>query len=172
MTKDLKQVTQEWVEEIEMMKASTHYIPPIFHEIRAMDEVMSDMGYTPVYANGMSCVAQYYNKKRNNALMINLNESVDGMPVWDDMNLSRNDWVLYRRPLNEDCDEFVSYLVPSLALYDIGVKGGFRKPYRIFAYDEIISDGIESTMEILVNQGIAINLGMYYTANDTDVLPF
>lgn len=162
MTKDLKQVTQEWVEEIEVMKASNDYIPPIFHEIRAMDEVMADMGYTPVYANGMSCVAQYYNKKQNKALMINLNESVDGMPVWDDVNLSRNDWTLYRRPLSENCDEFISYLVPSLALYDIGVKGGFRKPFRLFAHDENSPEGLESAMEILVNNGIAINLGMYY----------
>ena len=162
MIKDLNQVTQEWVEEMEAMKASTSYIPSIFHEIRAIDEVMAEMGYTPVYANGMGCVAQYYNKSHNKALMVNLNESKDGMPVWDDVNLSRNDWILYRRPLDENGEEFTSYLVPSLALYDVGVKGGFRKPYSIFAYDET-NEGIESAMEILVNNGIAINLGMYYS---------
>ena len=149
---------QDWKEEVEGMVSGAYWMDSRIHELEAVRQQMIDWGYHEIQSTHTDADMQFYNAKESRAIMVNYQKQVDFINVWDDTNMSRNDWTLVRRPLTEM--EHTTYLVPSVALYDIGTTYGFRRKSTILGYEEDPT-GFESTMEILVNEGIAVHLGVF-----------
>ena len=149
---------QDRKEEVQGMVSGSYWMETRIHELEAVRQQMLDWGYHEIQATHTDADMHLYNPKELKAIMVNYQKQVDFVNVWDDTDMSRNDWKLVRRPLTEM--EHTTYLVPSLALYDIGMTHGFRRKSTILGYEEDPT-GFESTMEILVNQGIAVSLGSF-----------
>jgi len=149
---------QEWVENIQGMEQEAYWMPAEKLELHAAVAQFMEWGYHEIHVTGKSALAQFYNPNVSKAISLNRVQEVDGISVWTDEYSSSNDWLLVRRWLDEE--HWSTYLVPSKALYDIGTTNEFRRKTTILGYEED-PRGFESTMEILVNNGIAIHLGVY-----------
>jgi hypothetical protein len=149
---------KEWTENIQGMETEAYWMPSDLLELHAAVSQFMEWGYHEVHSTGSMAEAQFYNPKVGKAIVLNRVTEVDGISVWCDDYLSNNDWLLVRRWLTEE--QWTTYLVPSKALYDIGTTHGFRRKSTILGYEEDPT-GFESTMEILVNNGIAVSLGVF-----------
>ena len=147
---------QDWKEEVQGMVTGAYWMDSQVYELEALRDQMIKWGYHEVHSTFTTADMQFYNSKEERAIAVRFQKQVDFINVWDDTAMSRSEWRLVRRPLNEKYH--TTYLVPSVALYDIGTTHGFRRKSTILGYEEDPS-GFESTMEILVNQGIAVSLG-------------
>ena len=153
---------QDWKEEVQGMVSGSYWMDSRVYELEALRQQMIEWGFHEVHMTHMDDVdMQFYNSKTQSAVMVNFQKQVDFVSVWSDEGMSRNDWRLVRRPITEEYH--VTYLVPSIALYDIGTTHGFRRKSTILGYEEDPT-GFESTMEILVNEGIAVPLGSFAEA--------
>lgn len=156
MTKET--ALKDWTENIQGMQTEAYWMPSDMLELHAAVSQFMEWGYHEVHMTGSNTEANFYNPKVGKAIALYRAQEVDGISVWCDEHLNRSEWLLVRRWLTEE--QWTTYLVPSMALYDIGTTHGFRRKSTILGYEEDPT-GFESTMEILVNNGIAVHLGVF-----------